>query len=59
MKMSKAKAITLFAVASSLAFSPAASARGLYQNMPGFCKSLNDNWTGSASNWLDWIAFCA
>ena len=61
MKNRKAKTIALVLAASAMTFGTAAQARecGLYQNLCGPCQELEKNWTGSFSDWTNWLIYCS
>ena len=65
MKNRKARAIALAVAASAMTFSTsgaaaaAAESCGLYRPACEYCKKLEDNWTGSAEDWLNWIVMCS
>ena len=59
MKIAKVRALSAVAVISALGFATAVSAGGMYRTAPDYCKKLEDNWTGSASDWANWIIMCS
>ena len=56
MKVGKAKAIGLAAVAFAMTSSTAAMA--MYIPQP-YCKNLEKNWTGSFRDWVNWVTMCS
>ena len=59
MKIANSRVLAAVAVLSLMGSATAAYADGLYRTAPDICKRLEQQWTGSAENWLNWIIYCS